>query len=135
MGWGGCRQFWVAIHAEENPPGGAFLLQQVEVEERGGQAHGQVHGRHLVLFHQADHVVQEAQQRLQDVTALVRQQQGGRLRCLQPLLLGDIWGRVGARPSQGPAGRQRAFPPSSAQTGRHAQGHPTTWVTPLTYSL
>lgn len=67
------------------------------MKEGGGQTHRQVHWRHLVLFHQVDHVVQEAQQRLQDFPALIRQQQDGRVHRLQPLLFGDICGKVGAR--------------------------------------
>lgn len=67
------------------------------MEERGGQTHSQIHGRHLILLHQVDHVVEEAQQRLQDLPALIRQQQDGGLHGLQPLLLGDVCGKRGTR--------------------------------------
>lgn len=73
-----------------NPPGGAFLLQQIEMEQGRGQTHSQVHGCHLILFHQVDHVVQETQERLQDLSVLIGQEQNGSLHCLQPLLFGDI---------------------------------------------
>lgn len=77
-------------NAEETSPGRAFFLQQVQVKEGGGQTHGQVHGRHLILFHQVHHVVEEAQEGLQGLPVLVRQQQDGCLHRLQPLFLGDI---------------------------------------------
>lgn len=81
------------------------------MEKGGGQTHSQVHGCHLVLFHQVDHVIEKTQQRLQDLPALVGQQQDGSLGRLQPLLLGDICGKVGAgsrvgQPKNQPAGRQ-----------------------------
>lgn len=38
-------------------------------KREGGQTHGQVHGRHLILFHRVYRVVKEAQQRLQHLPA------------------------------------------------------------------
>lgn len=66
------------------------------MEEGGGQTHSQVHGRHLILLHGMDHVVEEAQQRLQHLPALIGQQQDGRLHCLQLLLFGDVCRKGGA---------------------------------------
>lgn len=43
------------------------------MKEGGGQTHCQVHGRHLILFHQVDDVIQETQERLQDLPVLVGQ--------------------------------------------------------------
>lgn len=70
------------------------------MKERRGQTHSQVHGRHLILFHQVDHILEEAQKCLQDFPALVSQQQDGGLHCLEPLLFGDICGKVGASASE-----------------------------------
>lgn len=60
------------------------------MKEGGGQAHGQIHGRHLILVHQVYYVMQEAQESLQGLPVLVGQQQDGCLHGLQPLLFGDI---------------------------------------------
>lgn len=81
------------------------------MKERGGQTHSQVLGCHLILFHQVGNVLEEAQKRLQDVPALISQQKDGSLHCLQPLLFGDICGKVGARasekqPQKEPAGKK-----------------------------
>lgn len=81
------------------------------MKKRGGQTHSQVLGCHLILFHQVGHVLEEAQKRLKDVPALIGQQQDGSLHCLQPLLFGDICGKMGARaseehPQKEPAGKK-----------------------------
>ena len=61
------------------------------MEEGGGQAHGDVHGGHLVLLHRGSDIAEEAEERLQHLAVLVRHQHDGRLNGLQPLVLGDIW--------------------------------------------
>lgn len=73
------------------PPGRQRLvLQYAEVEERRPQAHGQVHGCHLVLLHQGCDITQEVEQRLQHFPVLIRHQQNGGADGLQPLFLWNI---------------------------------------------
>ena len=67
------------------------------MKEGGGEAHGQIHGCHLILVHQGHYVMQEAQERLQGLPVLICQQQDGGLHGLQPLFSGDIWREVSTR--------------------------------------
>lgn len=47
------------------------LLQNVEVEKGGGQAHSDVHGRHLILLHGGSDIAEETEQRLQHLPVFI----------------------------------------------------------------
>lgn len=61
------------------------------MEEGRGQTNSNVHGSHLIFLHGGD-VAEEAEQSLQNFPVLISHEHDGSLHCLQPLLLGDIWG-------------------------------------------
>lgn len=47
------------------------FLEYVEVKEGGGQAHSDVHGGHLVLFHGGSDIAEETEQRLQHLSVFI----------------------------------------------------------------
>lgn len=67
------------------------LLEDVEMKKRRGQAHSDVHGRHLVLLHGRGDVTEEAEQRLEHLPVFIRHQHDGRLDGLQPLVLWHVY--------------------------------------------
>lgn len=69
------------------------FLEYVEMEERRGQAHGNVHGCHLVLLHRRSNIAEETEQRLQHLSVFIWHQHDGCLDSLQPLVLRHIYTR------------------------------------------
>lgn len=67
------------------------LLEDVEMKKRRGQAHSDVHGRHLVLLHGRGDVTEEAEQCLENLPVFIRHQHDGRLDGLQPLVLWHVY--------------------------------------------
>lgn len=61
------------------------------MKKRRGQAHSDVHGRHLVLLHGRGDVTEEAEQRLEHLPVFIRHQHDGRLDGLQPLVLWHVY--------------------------------------------
>lgn len=66
------------------------FLEYVEMEKRGGQAHRDVHGRHLILLYGGRDVAEETQQGLQHLAIFIRHQHDGCLDSLQALLLRHV---------------------------------------------
>lgn len=54
------------------PRGEIVLLENVEVEEGRSQAHGYVHGCHLVFLHRGSDIAEETQQGLQHLSVFIR---------------------------------------------------------------
>lgn len=58
------------------------FLEDVEMKKRGGQAHSNVHGCHLVLLYRGGDIAEETEERLQHLPILIRHQHDGRLHSL-----------------------------------------------------